>query len=412
MTLAASGQISMGGSTASQSINLEVGSPAFAQSSLNDPESRRLSTKTTNNSVHSLTDFYSKTFANPSGTLWLWGRNGDGELGVNTYYTPANYSPVQVAGTTWRKVGGDHNQSNHFSFALKTDNTLWGWGYAFYGVLGNNSTIARSSPIQIAGTTWRTVFCGGYTNFGLKTNGTLWGWGDGSFGCLGVNSTPTRSSPVQIAGTTWRSASGGGEYNKSAGIKTDNTLWTWGEGYDGLLGINNTIDRSSPVQVAGTNWNSIAEHTWQHNAAIKTDGTLWTWGGRAYASALGVGLNIIRSSPVQVAGTNWHFVDGGRYFTAALKTDGTLWAWGHNSNGQLAQNNTTEQNSPVQVAGESWKILECRQGGAVAIKTDGTVWNWGYNTFGGITSGLSPVQIGGTAWKLCAGSKYNGMIIK
>jgi len=93
----------------------------------------------------------------------------------------------------------------------KTDGTLWAWGHANYGVLGQNSDNAhRSSPVQVPGTTWRTIAGARDTILATKTDGTLWAWGSNNRGKLGQNSPVNshRSSPVQVgSGTDWSSKS-------------------------------------------------------------------------------------------------------------------------------------------------------------------------------------------------------------
>jgi alpha-tubulin suppressor-like RCC1 family protein len=119
------------------------------------------------------------------GTLWMWGRNYAGGLGQNdrTEYS----SPRQVPGTTWTSARTGSNAT----LATKTDGTLWSWGYNLGGVLGQNSQINYSSPVQVPGTTWSEVRNGvqmGYAVKALKTDGTLWMWGYNQSGALGQNS--------------------------------------------------------------------------------------------------------------------------------------------------------------------------------------------------------------------------------
>ncbi len=141
--------------------------------------------------------------------------------------------------------------------AIKTDGTLWGWGRNNRGQLGqNNDKTKYSSPVQIPGTTWKDVAMthendGGYV--AIKTDGTMWAWGNGSTGQLGLNSTTKYSSPVQIPGTTWDIVDGIGASGATA-IKTDGTLWAWGRNGNGQLGQNNETHRSSPIQIPGTDW--------------------------------------------------------------------------------------------------------------------------------------------------------------
>jgi alpha-tubulin suppressor-like RCC1 family protein len=296
------------------------------------------------------------------GTLWLWGSGGRGQLGDNT--TANKSSPVQTVsgGNNWRQVSlGDYH-----SAAIKTDGTLWLWGVGCAGRLGDNTATDKSSPIQTVsgGNNWRQVSLGSFHSAAIKTDGTLWLWGYGVYGQLGDNTITNKSSPVQTVsgGNNWRQVSLGG--NHSAAIKTDGTLWLWGLGGCGRLGDNTIINRSSPVQTisGGTNWRQVSlgntRYCNSHSAAIKTDGTLWLWGYGSYGQ-LGENTTASRSSPVQTVsgGNNWRQVSLGCSHSAAIKTDGTLWLWGYGSYGQLGENTTASRSSPIQTVsgGNNWR---------------------------------------------------------
>ena len=199
--------------------------------------------------------------------------------------------------------------------AIKTDGTLWVWGRNTYGELGTNNTTHYSSPVQTisGGTNWKQVSMGFYHMAAIKTDGTLWVWGTNWFGQLGTNSTVSTSSPVQTitGGTNWKQVSCG--IYSTAAIKTDGSLWVWGNNSYGQLGTNNITSYSSPVQTiaGGNNWRKVSMGLY-HTLAIKTDGTLWTWGRNSYG-ALGDNTIIHRSSPVQTiaGGNNWVSVSGG-----------------------------------------------------------------------------------------------------
>jgi len=92
--------------------------------------------------------------------------------------------------------------------------------------------------------------------------------------------------------------------------------------------------------------------------AVKTDGTLWSWGQNA-SGQLGLGNTTNYSSPKQVGAlTAWSKIGGSRYAASAIKTDGTLWAWGSNENGKLGLGNTTYYSSPKQVGVlTTWKAV-------------------------------------------------------
>ena len=311
------------------------------------------------------------------GTLWVWGQNYSGQLGQGqaTGAWTGESSPVQIPGTNWSVASGGGTM-----VSTKTDGTLWIWGSAYYGNLGNNKDVAGpgsnfpgvSSPIQVgSGTDWATgrrknTLTDQRTVMALKTDGTMYTWGHGGFGEIGENNQVNRSSPIQIPGTTWEKVVQGGNETWAMGaIKTDGTLWMWGRGHApapgssgghaGYLAQNNQTNYSSPVQVGSeTTW-ANATFGYYTAMATKTDGTLWVWGRNGSGE---LGQNTVgdpRSSPVQIPGTNWgtesyHFT-AQKTWMAALKTDGTLWGWGSNYYGTLNNNNTTQRSSPTQIPG-------------------------------------------------------------
>jgi len=298
------------------------------------------------------------------GTLWAWGDGANGRLAQNN--TTKYSSPVQIPGTTWKNV----SKCYLGAIATKTNGTLWVWGENSEGQGGQNNTTQRSSPVQIPGTNWSYAVGGLYYNLGLKTDGTLWSWGNGTNGRLGLNSNVKYSSPVQIPGTTWT--------NKLTaayavmGIKTDGTLWSWGSNTYGALGLNqpDNLKLSSPTQVPGTTWSTISSGWAGNTFALKTDGTAWAWGD-ARKGGLGLNDTTQRSSPVQLgSGTDWAKAHASEYGGGGLKTDGTMWVMGSNNYGQMGQNNRSEYSSPIQIPGTEWKNMSPYGIGWLAVQDD------------------------------------------
>jgi hypothetical protein len=330
------------------------------------------------------------------GRLYGWGANGDGRIGSNT--TVNRSSPVQVGAlTTWSKVSA----GGASAMATKTDGTLWTWGYNGNGELGQDNTSDRSSPVQVGAlTTWSKISAGESMGAAIKTDGTLWVWGANAYGELGLDVSGAlgkRSSPVQVGAlTTWSQIKAGTV--ATAALKTDGTLWLWGRNNYGQLGQNipTSTNRSSPVQVGAlTTWSKIANSGY-HVVAIKTDGTLWSWGANG-SGQLGLGNTVYRSSPVQVGAlTTWSDTAVGAYFTMATKTDGTLWTWGNNAFGELGQGTATGLSSPVQVGAlTTWSNIAGGDRHTMATKTDGTLWTWGRNQAGqlGLNDAADPFDV-------------------
>ena len=343
-----------------------------------------------------------------SSTLFGWGGGVVGRLGNISNIDRS--SPVQTisGGTNWKQV----SSGSVHAAAIKSDGTLWSWGSNAGGRLGDNSIVHRSSPVQTisGGTNWYQVSAGASHTVAIKCDGTLWAWGCNGQGELGTNNLTARSSPVQTiaGGNNWKQVSS--EYDFNGAIKSDGTLWMWGDNLNGVLGTNDQIDRSSPVQTVagGTNWKQVSVGG-LFTGAIKTDGTLWMW-GNGFGGRLGTNNQTCRSSPVQTisGGNNWKQVSLGQVHASAVKTDGTLWVWGLNCCGNLGTNNRTNRSSPVQTIYDwnNWRQVDSGGNLTTAVKTDGTLWAWGENGKGQLGDNTNidrsvPVQTvtGGTNWK-------------
>jgi len=366
----------------------------------------------------------------PYNGLYSWGYNDDGQLGLGDIVHRS--SPVQVGSLNdWTQIsaGGSVGISSYFhSLAVKADGTLWSWGYNGSGQLGLDDITSRSSPVQVGSLTdWTQVSGGDSHSLAVKTDGTLWAWGNNGSGRLGDGTTVSKSSPVQIGSlTNWAQVSAG--YDHSLAVKTDGTLWAWGDNSSitsgsGELGDGTVTNRSSPVQIGVlTNWARVSAG-FIFSLAVKTDGTLWAWGGNG-SGQLGDGTRTHRSSPVQVGSlTDWSEISASDGVTApfslAVKTDGTLWAWGSNGSGQLGDGTTTNRSSPVQVGSlTNWAQVSAGFDHSLAVKTDGTLWAWGSGSGGLLGDGTrtyksSPVQVGSlTSWGQVSASGEHSLALK
>ena len=298
------------------------------------------------------------------GSLW-WLGGLDFNYGTSGLNSIIDYSsPVQVGSDTNWGVG----VGQLVSMSCKTDGTLWSWGRNDYGQLGLNTagpTIRYSSPTQIGtDTTWNYVNHFGLTSLATKTDGSAWVWGYNEYGAFGNNTAVMgRSSPIQMGNTgDWTDHNGFALQSSTQGaaIKSDNTLWIWGNNTLGNLGQNNTTHRSSPVQIPGT-WSSFTFASQKASAGIKTDGTLWAWGSNEQG-LLGQNQSnpTTASSPRQI-GTNTDWVrlgKAGNTGFSAVNSSKELYTWGSNGEGNLGLNDKTARSSPTQVPG-TWYGTSC-----------------------------------------------------
>jgi alpha-tubulin suppressor-like RCC1 family protein len=353
------------------------------------------------------------------GQVWLWGNNTSGQLGNNCCQSTSS-CPVRefCNDSSWYEIVDATDGISFFS--IKTDGTLWGWGYNNCGQLGTNNTINYSTPQQevCGGTTWCMVSGGSLHTSSIKTDGTLWSWGSNTAGQLGTCNTICHSTPTQEAcgGTNWCMVSDGCLHTSA--IKTDGTLWSMGIN-GGRLGTNSTVSHSTPTQEAcgGTNWCMVSGGC-THTSAIKTDGTLWSWGSNV-CGALGTNNLINYSTPQQeiCGGTNWCMVSSGGSFSMAIKTNGTLWGWGQNNlfgfaaRGNLGTNNSINYSTPQQevCGGTNWCMVNAGLGSTMAIKTDGTLWGMGSNSCSTISAGNPFANYSSPTQEVCGFTDWNSV---
>ena len=348
------------------------------------------------------------------GALYVWGTGGGGRLGLGN--TTDYSSPKQLGALrNWLSAAGGYT----WSLAVYANNSLWTWGPNSLGQLGLGNTTSYSSPKQVGSLqNWSSnTVAGAYSATSIKTDGTLWTWGYNGDGQLGLGNTTYYSSPKQVGALTNWSKVSSGFYHVLA-LKTDGTLWAWGKNTNaGQLGDNSTSNKSSPVQVGAlTTWLQISGGRYC-SYGLQTNGTLWSWGNNAYGQ-LGLGNTTYYSSPKQVgAGTDWAGVYGAGpigYHVIAIKNNGTLWAWGRNEYGQLGDGSTTYRSSPVQIGAlTTWSSSASGRLSSLAIKTDKTLWSWGFNPYGNLglgntTNYSSPKQVGSsTNWLSVAAGSYH-----
>ena len=355
--------------------------------------------------------------------LLSWGQNVSGILGNNSSDIIVQSQPNPIAGgfADWvqTSASGEHN------LGLRANGTIWAWGRNFFGGLGDNTTIIRSSPVSVVGgfTDWIQVSAGG-NNFpnghslGVRANGTMWSWGRNNYGQLGDDTLTQRNSPVSVVGgfADWISASAGNIHN--LGVRANGSLWAWGSNTNGRLGDDSTTNRSSPVSVVGgfTDWNQVSAGYF-HSLGVRANGTLWAW-GRNTNGRLGDDSITDRSSPVSVVGgfTDWISASAGGSHSLGVRANGSLWAWGSNSFGRLGDDTLTQRNSPVSVVGgfTDWISASAGDSHSLGVRTNGTLWAWGgnYGKLGDntITSRRSPVSVVGgfTDWiQASAGTNHS-----
>ena len=293
----------------------------------------------------------------------------------------------QVGSACWREISAGQN----FTLGIKADGTLWGWGQNSNLLgLGLGNLANQNLPTQIGtANDWLTVSAGTIHSLAVKTNGTLWSWGNGQYGQLGNGVFSSATPNVTQVGnaTDWLKVSAGNRF--SLAIKNTGTLWSWGWNFTGQLGNGlNTPDLNLPAQVGtSNNWRKIDAGD-QHSLAIDASGTLWAWGNNTFGQ-LGDGTNTTSLSPIIIGtATNWAVISAGTDHSMAIDSNNILYTWGNNTNGQLGDGTNTASNIPIAISFASdgtvslYIAISAGQTHSLAIKNDNTLWSCGFNNQG------------------------------
>ena len=246
------------------------------------------------------------------GSLWAWGSNLSGG-GIGLGDDKSTGTPTRIgAANDWAAVACGEN----FSLALKKDGSLWAWGDNSAGQLGLGDTSVPAgegqqtdvvpTPTRVGSAhDWAAIACGDDFSLALKIDGSLWAWGAGYVGDTsaapgggeqsGITSNPTRVGSA----SDWTAIACGAQYGLA--VKSDGSLWAWGRNDFGQLGLGDTTDRAAPTRVGVANdWVAVACGVF-HSLALKKDGSLWTWGQNKYGQ-LGLGDTTDRHVPTEVTG--------------------------------------------------------------------------------------------------------------
>lgn len=241
---------------------------------------------------------------------------------------------------------------------------------------------AGTATVSAEDYVWKSVTVGDATTYGIRSDGSLWSWGWNEKGQSGNGVSERTATPTLADGNrVWKKTVGGKAYGFF--LAEDGSLWAAGTATNGVQGTNDGVDHKVLTRIGTDNdWADMAcSRFWGYSAfAIKTNGTLWSWGENS-AGQLGIGNTQAQTLPVQVGtDTDWKQVAAGVSSVLALKTDGSLWGWGLNMNGELF-GYEGRQSSPVRLGSETdWEKVLVIEFRAYAVKKDGTLWAWGDNS--------------------------------
>jgi alpha-tubulin suppressor-like RCC1 family protein len=341
------------------------------------------------------------------GTLWAWGRNFFGELGTGSNTNSGQPAPVQpgvVAG--WAEVSGGRS----FTVGIRSNGTLWAWGANGDGELGVGNAASANVPVQIGtGSNWWRGSAGTRYTLALQNDGSLWAWGMNEWGVLGT-STPGTNAPVRVGSeNSWVRVYAG--LRQSIGIQADGSLLAWGGSISGPYG-SETLGGATPTRIGlGSHW-SVASSCSSHGSASLHILALYNYAGQISLWSLGnnafgqLGTTAGVTYPLNLCpvgdGTNWSGVAAGDVHSIALRM-GTLWSWGGGDRGQTGFGARMNTFVPTQLGTDTnWTAIAVGMNHTIALKSDGTLWAWGDNSYGqcGQPASSGPAPVIGSGWGL------------
>jgi len=299
------------------------------------------------------------------GNIYGCGYNGNGQLGNGKYnggqsgnYDTLNAMVVKPSGvTSWTAaiVGAYH------SLGVGSDGNLYSWGWNGNGQLGTGNINQANLPQLVTKpsgvSVWSVVVGGAAHTVVIGNDGNIYTWGYNSNGQLGIGSLSQQTTPQLVAKpsgvTSWTAVCSG--FNFILALGNDGNLYSWGQNTNGQLGINSTVDQTTPHLVnkpfGVTGWTTLAAGG-NHSLAICSDGNLYTWGANGNGQ-LGLGDKIDRDTAVKVTlptgRTSWSAISAGQSHTLAICNTTNLYTCGYNGSGQLGIYNMLDTNIFIKV---------------------------------------------------------------
>ncbi len=275
-----------------------------------------------------------------NGTLWSWGNGQFGQLG-NGIFNSASWTVTQIGtANDWLTVSA----GNRFSLAIKNTGTLWSWGLNNFGQLGLNNLVNQNLPVQVGtANNWLKIDAGDQHSLAIDNTGFMYAWGNNIFGQFGNGTNTSSILPIIVSSSNnWVEVSAG--FDHSMALDTNGIIYTFGNNTNGQLCDGTNIASNTMIPISYSNAGTVTQYIAisagnNFSLAIKNDNTLYS-GGLNTTGQLGLGNNIAVNTLNQVGtSATWYLISAGDSHSLAMETSTSLWSTGRNLEGALGIGN-------------------------------------------------------------------------
>ena len=324
-----------------------------------------------------------------NGSLYAWGNNKDGQLGLgltDEYVAYAYNKKVDIPGKVKLIKCAGENLTESACYVITEDGALYVWGKNSYGQLGVGDEVNKNTPIKVTainGKVMELIISNSFSSvYAILEDGSLYAWGKNSYGLLGVGDEVNKNTPtkVNLPGKIKELITTG---SSVYALMEDSSLYSWGNNESGRLGVGDEVNKNTPTKVNLPGKIKELITTGSSVYALMEDSSLYSWGNNE-SGRLGVGDEVNKNTPTKVnlPGKIKELITTGSS-VYALMEDSSLYSWGNNESGRLGVGDEVNKNTPTKV-NLPGKIKELITTGSsvYALMEDSSLYSWGNNESG------------------------------
>ena len=326
-----------------------------------------------------------------NGSLYAWGNNKDGQLGLGLTDEYVAYNKkVDIPGKVKLIKCAGNSLTGSACYVITEDGALYVWGKNSYGQLGVGNEVNKNTPIKVTainGKVMELIISNSFSVYAILEDGSLYAWGNNSDGQLGVGDEENRNTPTKVnlpSKIKELIITGSSVY----ALMEDSSLYSWGYNLDGQLGVGDEVNKNTPTKVnlpgkikeLITTGSSVYVSVY----ALMEDSSLYSWGSNE-SGQLGVGDEVNKNTPTKVnlpSKIKELITTGSSVY--ALMEDSSLYSWGENNSGELGVGDEVNKNTPTKVnlPGKIKELITTNGSSVYALMEDSSLYSWGYNSYG------------------------------